>query len=60
MYGSTIGTSRYTFADLKTLLAKASPLRSGDRLAGVAADSGEERVAAQFALADLPLTTFLN
>src|SRR5580692_11754073 len=60
MYGSTIGTRRYTFADLKTLLAKASPLRSGDRLAGIAADSGEERVAAQFALADLPLTTFLN
>ncbi len=60
MYGTTIGTRRYTFADLKTLLAKASPLRSGDRLAGVAADSGEERVAAQFALADLPLATFLN
>ena len=60
MYGSTIGTRRYTFADLKTLLAKASPLRSDDRLAGIAADSGEERVAAQFALADLPLRTFLN
>ena len=60
MYGSTIGTRRYTFADLKTLLAKASPLRSGDRLAGIAADSAEERVAAQFALADLPLRTFLN
>jgi ethanolamine ammonia-lyase large subunit len=41
-------------------LAKASPLRSGDRLAGVAAESGEERVAAQFALADLPLIAFLN
>jgi ethanolamine ammonia-lyase large subunit len=60
MYHSTIGTSRYTFPDLKTLLAKASPPRSGDRLAGVAAESGEERVAAQFALADLPLATFLN
>src|SRR6516165_3221293 len=60
MYASTIGTRRHTFADLKTLLAKASPPRSGDRLAGVAAASGEERVAAQFALADLPLTTFLN
>src|SRR3984885_8945347 len=60
MYGSTIGTRRYTFADLKTLLAKASPLRSGDRLAGIAADSAEESVAAQFALADLPLRTFLN
>jgi ethanolamine ammonia-lyase large subunit len=60
MYGATIGARRHTFGDLKTLLAKASPLRSGDELAGVAAESGEERVAAQFALADLPLTTFLN
>jgi ethanolamine ammonia-lyase large subunit len=60
MYGATIGARRYAFADLKTLLAKASPLRSGDRLAGIAAESGEERVAAQYALADVPLTTFLN
>ncbi len=60
MYGATIGASRYGFADLKDLLAKASPSRSGDRLAGLTAESGEERVAAQFALADLPLTTFLN
>jgi ethanolamine ammonia-lyase large subunit len=60
MYGATIGARRYAFADLKTLLAKASPLRSGDRLAGLAAETGEERVAAQYALADLPLTAFLN
>jgi ethanolamine ammonia-lyase large subunit len=60
MYSATIGARRYTFHDLKTLLAKATPLRSGDQLAGLAADSGEERVAAQFALADLPLTTFLD
>ncbi len=60
MYGATIGARRYAFGDLKTLMAKASPLRSGDELAGVAAESGEERVAAQYALADLPLTTFLN
>ena len=60
MYAATIGSRRYTFPDLKTLLAKASPLRSGDQLAGVAAESGEERVAAQYALADLPLATFLN
>src|SRR5271169_4946941 len=60
MYVSTIGVRRYTFADLKTLLAKASPLRSGDQLAGIAAESGEERVAAQFALADVPLPAFLN
>jgi ethanolamine ammonia-lyase large subunit len=60
MYSATIGHRRYTFCDLKTLLAKASPARSGDQLAGVAAETGEERVAAQYALADLPLTTFLN
>src|SRR5215831_6961739 len=60
MYAWTIGSRRYTFADLKTLLAKATPLRSGDALAGVAAESGEERVAAQYALADLPLATFLS
>jgi ethanolamine ammonia-lyase large subunit len=60
MYASTIGTRRYTFPDLKTLLAKATPLRSGDELAGIAAQSGEERVAAQYALADLPLATFLS
>jgi ethanolamine ammonia-lyase large subunit len=60
MYSATIGSERYVFSDLVTLLAKASPLRSGDVLAGIAAQSGEERVAAQYALADLPLLTFLN
>ena len=55
MYSATIGSTRYVFADLATLLAKATPLRSGDLLAGIAAESGEERVAAQYALADLPL-----
>jgi ethanolamine ammonia-lyase large subunit len=60
MYSATIGQRRYVFRDLKTLLGKASPLRSGDQLAGVAAESGEERVAAQYALADLPLTAFLQ
>jgi ethanolamine ammonia-lyase large subunit len=60
MYSATIGARRYTFRDLANLLAKASPLRSGDQLAGLAAETGEERVAAQFALADLPLTTFLR
>ncbi|UTH74869.1 ethanolamine ammonia-lyase subunit EutB [Chromobacterium sp. IIBBL 290-4] len=55
-----IGPRRYRFDDLKTLLARASPLRSGDQLAGIAAASAEERVAAQMCLADLPLTTFLN
>jgi ethanolamine ammonia-lyase large subunit len=56
----TIGSTRYAFADLRDLLAKATPLRSGDVLAGVAAESAEQRVAAQFALADLPLAHFLD
>jgi ethanolamine ammonia-lyase large subunit len=60
MFSATIGSERYVFPDLVTVLAKASPLRSGDVLAGIAAQSGEERVAAQYALADLPLATFLN
>lgn len=59
-YSTTLGTTRYVFDDLKTLLARASPDRSGDRLAGLAAGSGEERVAARMALADLPLSTFLE
>jgi ethanolamine ammonia-lyase large subunit len=46
--------------DLKTLLARATPERSGDQLAGIAAGSAAERVAAQMALADLPLAHFLN
>src|SRR6516225_2010556 len=60
MYSATIASSRYVFGDLKTLLAKASPARSGDQLAGVAAASGEERVAAQYALADVPLASILE
>jgi len=59
-FSHTIGTIRYTFADLADLLAKATPPRSGDVLAGVAAESAEQRVAAQFALADLPLKHFLE
>ena len=58
-YRATIGRRGYQFPDLKTLLAKASPLRSGDLLAGVAAVDDEERVAAQIALADVPLAQFL-
>ncbi len=56
----TVNKHTYHFSDLKDLLAKATPFRSGDALAGVAANSYEQRVAAQFALADLPLKTFLN
>jgi ethanolamine ammonia-lyase large subunit len=59
-YRHTVHQTNYVFDDLKTLLARATPLRSGDQLAGVAARSAEERVAAQMALADLPVTTFLN
>ncbi|WP_159878275.1 ethanolamine ammonia-lyase subunit EutB [Aquitalea denitrificans] len=59
-YAITIGPRRYRFDDLKTLLARATPLRSGDQLAGIAASSAEERVAAQMCLADVPLTTFLQ
>src|SRR5262249_36595460 len=50
----------YVFADLKTLLAKATPKRAGDELAGIAAAGATERIAAQFALADLPLAHFLH
>ncbi|MDQ3138318.1 MAG: ethanolamine ammonia-lyase subunit EutB [Gemmatimonadota bacterium] len=60
MYAHTVGSVRYRFPDLRALLAKASPARSGDTLAGVAAASAEERVAAQMALADLPLRTLLD
>ena len=59
-YTYTAAGIRYTFSDLPCLLAKASPARSGDQLAGIAAASAQERAAAQCALADLPLRTFLN
>ena len=60
MYVCDLGGTRHRFDDLKALLAAATPYRSGDALAGVAAESAEQRVAARYALADLPLTTFLN
>ena len=52
--------TRFTFEDLPTLLARASPRRSGDELAGLAARSDAERVAARYAIADLPLRIFLE
>ena len=58
-YTHTLGGTRYAFADLRTLLARATPLRSGDALAGIAAASAAERVAAQMALADVPLAKLL-
>ena len=60
MYRYTTTSSIYQFRDLRDLMAKASPLRSGDQLAGIAAETFEERIAAQFCLADLPLSTFLT
>jgi ethanolamine ammonia-lyase large subunit len=59
-YRHTIGSVVHRFDDLKTLLGKATPLRSGDELAGLAACNAEERVAAQMCLAELPLSTFLS
>jgi ethanolamine ammonia-lyase large subunit len=59
-FAHSIGNTRYVFADLRTLLAKATPFRSGDALAGLAAESAEQRVAAQYALADVPLAHFLS
>lgn len=59
-YKTLIGHQHYVFNDLKTLMAKATPLRSGDQLAGVAAENATERVAAQMALADVPLKQFLT
>lgn len=60
VYTSTVEQTVYRFSDLKELLAKATPLRSGDELAGLAADGPVERLAAQMALADLPLKAFLS
>ena len=60
MYASTVNGQRFAFQNLADLMAKATPYRSGDSLAGVAAQSESERVAAQRALADLPLKHFLT
>jgi ethanolamine ammonia-lyase large subunit len=59
-YTMTAGGQRFQFDDLKDVLAVASPARSGDALAGVAAQSDVQRFAAKMCLADLPLNTFLN
>src|ERR1700745_1163921 len=60
VYRHTIDATSYVFADLRDLLAKATPPRSGDRLAGIAAESAEQMVAARIALADVPLQQFLR
>ncbi|QBJ95605.1 ethanolamine ammonia-lyase subunit EutB [Rhodococcus sp. ABRD24] len=59
-YSKQISGTSYTFDGLVDLMAKATPLRSGDELAGCAAESDAERAAAQWVLADLPLGTFLD
>ncbi|NRB33381.1 MAG: ethanolamine ammonia-lyase subunit EutB [Rhodobacteraceae bacterium] len=59
-YQCDLGGTRFRFPSLKTLLARATPERSGDHLAGVAAETPLERVAAQMALANVPLTDFLD
>lgn len=59
-YRYALGDRTYRFASLAEVMAKATPERSGDRLAGIAAETAEERAAAQATLADLPLKTFLN
>ena len=59
-FAATAGGTRYVFPDLRVLLAKATPRRAGDVLAEIAASDATERVAAQMALADLPLSRFLD
>lgn len=59
-YTTHAGGRTYAFAGLRELMAKATPLRSGDVLAGVAAADSRERAAAQLVLADVPLTRFLE
>jgi ethanolamine ammonia-lyase large subunit len=59
-YRHAIGNTAYVFSDLRDLLGRASPPRSGDRLAGIAAESAEQMVAARIALADVPLKQFLT
>jgi ethanolamine ammonia-lyase large subunit len=60
IYRHAIDATTYVFDDLRDLMAKATPPRSGDRLAGIAADSAEQMVAARMALADVPLGQFLQ
>ena len=60
MYKTTLAQQTYDFKSLRTVMAKASPARSGDYLAGVAAVNALERVAAQWVLADIPLKQFLQ
>jgi ethanolamine ammonia-lyase large subunit len=60
VYRHTIDATTYVFDGLRDLLAKATPPRSGDRLAGIAADSSAQMIAARIALSDVPLRQFLQ
>ncbi|CAN7582505.1 ethanolamine ammonia-lyase subunit EutB [Rhizobacter sp. LjRoot28] len=59
-YRARVGHESWQFDDLKGVLARATPLRSGDVLAGIAAGSAAERMAARLCLADVPLQRFLD
>src|SRR3989442_7057509 len=59
-YSTKLGTKHFSFADLRQLMAKATPMRSGDALAGIAAANEKERAAAQRVLAEVPLERFLE
>jgi len=60
MYKQSLQNITYSFSDLKILMAKATPFRSGDALAGLCAESYQERIAAQICLANVPLKNFLS
>ncbi len=59
-YKFTLRSKTYNFKNLKTVMAKATPERSGDALAGIAAEDNKERIAAQYCLSEIPLKTFLD
>ena len=59
-YKYSLRGKTYNFKDLKTVLAKATPERSGDALAGIIAEDNKERIAAQYCLSEIPLKTFLE
>lgn len=59
-FSQVVGERTYRFATLGELMAKATPARSGDRLAGIAAENAQERIVAQMTLAEVPLARFLE
>ncbi len=59
-YRHRVGVQSWEFADLRTVMARATPLRSGDQLAGIAAENAAQRMGARMCLADVPLQRFLD